>query len=134
VDPQRSRSAVTLERALFSGSKAKWLPLFRRLLARVSGIPGVEVVPGKTSIVLSLVGQSSSEFALIKVAASGLELRLAIPKAQLRSARLKRLARATRPAMSHVVTVAETTDLDEELLSWLKAARNGARTSKDKSS
>lgn len=134
VDPQRSRSAVSVEGTLFSGRKAKWLPLFRRLLARVSGIPGVEVTLGKTSIVFSLAGQASSEIALIKVAATGLELRLAISKAQVRSPRLKRLTRATRPLMSHVVMLTETTDLDEELLSWLKAARTGIRTSKEKSS
>jgi hypothetical protein len=101
------------------------------LLARVSGIPGVEVLTGKTSIDLAV---SKREIARIKVADSGLELRLALGKAQLRSPRLKKLSSKTRPLMSHVLTLSETSELDEELLSWLKAAKIGARTSKDKSS
>ncbi len=80
------------------------------------------------------MGIPSSEFALIKVARQGLEIRLALSKAQVRSPRLKRLTARTRPRMTHVVLLAETAGLDEELLSWLKAARIEARTSKGKSS
>jgi len=137
VDPQRPRTIVSVEETLFSGKKAKWLPLFRRLLARVSAIPGVETEAGKSSITLSLSGGVSSQrvvIAMIKVAATGLEVRLSLSKAQVRSPRLKRVTSRTRPIMSHVVLLSEASDLDEEFLTWLKAAKIGARTSKERSS
>ena len=116
LDPQRPRTLVSLEETLFSGAKAKWLPLFRRLLARVSGIPGIDVVLGKTSITLSLAGVAASELAVIRVVAAGLEFRLALSKSHPRTARLKRITARTRPPMTHLVMLAEASHLDEELL------------------
>jgi hypothetical protein len=100
----------------------------------VSGIPGIEVIRGKTAIALALAGVGASEMALIKVTSSGLDFRLALSKAQLRSPRLKRLSARTRPTMTHQVLLSEASDLDEELLTWLKAAKIEARTSKGRSS
>jgi hypothetical protein len=134
LDSQRSRTTSPLEKLSFAGTKAKWQPLFHRLIARVSGITGIEVIQRKGSIALALTSSGSRDLAEIRVKTTGLECRLALSKSQLRSPRLKTISKRGRSAMTHFATLKEPSDIDEEFLSWLKAARIEARTSTKKSS
>jgi hypothetical protein len=133
LDPKRSSAGDSLE-SIFSGKKLKWLPLYRRLLARVSRIHGVEAVPSQGAVILCLNGTKSNEMVRIKVTLTGLQCGLALAKAQLKSPRLKSVSSKTRPSqsdMTHQVTISEASDLDEELMTWIKAAAKlRARTSK----
>jgi hypothetical protein len=126
VDSKRPRATGSLD-TIFSGKKAKWLPLYHRLAARVTRISGIEVRLTRTTIELGMSDVPRSKLAQIRVVPAGLSLRLALSKAQLKSPRLKTMTTRTVPRMSHQVLLASTSDLDEEFLSWIKAARTQAR-------
>lgn len=113
---------------LFSGKKAKWLAIYRRLVARLENQRGIELTPSPKSISVS----GTIQIGKIRVTAKGLELAIALGKAAPRSERLKTLSKPTKAA-THKVLIAQASDIDEELLSWIKAAQVRARISKRQS-
>jgi hypothetical protein len=135
VTPTRRRSSATapdarkLLASLFKGKRAKWLPLFQRLLARLSQLPTIEAIPMRGSIRLIGEGGSTPTIGNVKVTQEGLILGLALSKAAIKPGRLKRTTSGPK-RITHFVCLTEPTDIDAELLVWLKAALAGARTSK----
>jgi hypothetical protein len=78
---------------------------------------------------IALIGTDASARVVgnVKVTEEGLLLGLALAKAAIKPGRLKR---STRPPkrISHCVCLTDPSDIDAELLVWLKAALAGART------
>ncbi len=126
-----AQDARALLAALFRGKKEKWLPLFRRLLARLAQMPTVEAVPKRGSIALYCTGRRS-QFGSVKVNADGLVLGLGLAKAAIKPGRLQRSSRGPK-SITHCVALTGPDDIDAELIVWLKAAAAGARTSRRRS-
>jgi len=127
VSPGEGRQGAELK-TIFSGKKEKWLPLFRRMLARFVRIGGVDLNPAKTALALSPAGAKRPVIGMIRVTSKGLRVALALRGADtMRSARLKPTRTKSR-RFSHEVLIAEPADIDEELLAWIKAAKRRART------
>lgn len=118
--------------SLFVGKNAKWLPLFRRLVARFSRIPGIELAPVRKSIAVSQSGDLGATFGMIQITAKGFQVSLALSKAALKSPRLKPRARKLRQ-LTHQVLISEASEIDDELLSWVKLAKHQVRTAKRRS-
>ena len=126
----RSRPTV---KALFSGKREKWLPLFQRLNARFSKIPGLELTPAKTTIKICRSDDSKVTIGHIRVAAAGLLVGLVLESAApFKSKRLQALKRASKDA-THVILVTEASEIDPEFLTWVKAANSKARNAKPRS-
>jgi len=131
VSDSNERTSRSSLRSLFSGKKAKWLPLFQRLVARFSYIPGVELAVYRKSIALGCNGDAKPTIGMIQITARGLQVGLGLHKAALKSPRLKL---AKRPkSVTHKVLISKASEIDDELLSWIKAARHQARTAKRRS-
>lgn len=126
-----AQDARALLASLFKGKKEKWLPLFRRLLARLAQLPAIEAVPQRGSISLYGAGKSSP-IGNVKVGPDGLILGLALAKAAIKAGRLERSSRGPK-RITHVVHLTGPDDIDAELIVWLKAALAGARTSRRRS-
>lgn len=112
--------------SLFKGKKEKWLPLFQRLLARLAQLPSIEAIPMRGSITLVGANEKSLPIGNVKVTEDGLVVGLALAKAAIKPGRLKR---STTPPkrITHCVALTEPSDIDSELLAWLKAALASAR-------
>ena len=106
--------------SLFSGRKAKWLSLYRRLHSRVSQIAGLELVPlskSSQSVGLMRDGDKRPTIGRIRVTMKGLELGLAAGK--------------DKPGkISHKILIDAPSQIDEEVVSRIKAAILKARTAK----
>lgn len=99
----------------------QWLPLFRRLLARLSQFSGVDLIPSTTDLGLALSDANQAKLALIRITAVGLDCQMAFSGAL--------------PHKSTPLLLSDTSDLlalDEELMTWIIAARAQARTSTEK--
>ncbi|MCM2321745.1 MAG: DUF5655 domain-containing protein [Oligoflexia bacterium] len=118
--------------ALFSGRKAKWLTLYRRLLARSSAVPGVDFFPVKGAIAIGYPDGARATMGAIRITQKGLEIRLGLAKAFAKSERLRPVTGSPK-WITHRVLIASASELDEEFLGWLKAARLQARTSRPRS-
>lgn len=118
--------------SLFEGKKSKWLPLYRRLLARLSGIPGIGFFPIKNRIAIGYPDHYKATMGMIRVTPSGLDVALGLSKGFSKSERLRPCSRSPK-WLTHHVTVAQASDIDEEFLSWMRAAKLQARTSRPKS-
>lgn len=122
----RPKAETTALNRLFSGKKAKWLPLYRRLAARLSQKCDVDFDLLKTSVSMGSAGK-------LKITIDGLEIGLALPKGGIRSPRLlpcESRSKTTRKKITHRVLVAKASEIDEELLSWVKAAFHQTRPSR----
>lgn len=112
---------------LFDGKKAKWLPLYRRMLARFNSINGIDFFPKKGFIAIGHLDDERATLGLIKITSKGLEIGLGLAKAFGTTERL-RVSQRSPKWITHRVTVASASEMDDEFLSWFKAARLRART------
>jgi hypothetical protein len=127
-----SQTKKTNLAVLFNGRKAKWLPLYRRLLARLNGVPGLEFFPTKNGIGIGHPNETKITMGIIRITQKGLEVGLGLAKTFTQSDRLRPSQRSPK-WITHRVVIAKAGDLDEELLGWVKAARLQARTSRPRS-
>jgi hypothetical protein len=141
MDPQRSRPidlALILATSgpenrtcsldhLFNGNKAKWLPLYHRLLARLSRLSEIEMVPSRAALKMGYrCDEGVRYFGQVAVAAKGLEIGLSFKKAPIRSLRLRpSLAKSPR-FITHRVTISEASQIDDELFGFIRAAQISA--------
>lgn len=106
---------------------AKWLPLYRRLMARLIRVPGLELV-GARGGVLEIHRIGTKRIAAVYLKAKGLEIGFALPKAVLKSPRLHPSKKSPK-WVTHRVLIQEASEIDEELLTWIKAASSAALVS-----
>lgn len=118
--------------ALFEGKKSKWLPLYRRLLARFTNVPGIEFFPFKGMIAIGHKDDLRPTMGAIRVTIRGLDIGLGLSKSQMPSERL-RVSHRSPKWITHHVVVAGANEIDEEFLSWVKAARHQARIARPRS-
>ncbi len=119
---------------LFRGSLDSWLPLFQRLLARLSQLPRLEAKPASGSIALKRSDQPRKPIGAIHVKKDGLLIGLSLPPgAMIRSSRLSVLAKRRRDGATHTVLVTRAAEIDTELLNWIKAARPRVSTPRRRS-
>ncbi|MCM2276858.1 MAG: DUF5655 domain-containing protein [Oligoflexia bacterium] len=128
LSPQKNNGTATAElfSKLFDGKKSKWIPLYRRLLARFSAIPGIEFFPLKSGIGIGHPHDARATMGVIRITQKGLEFGLGLARAQANSERLRPSKRSPR-WITHRVVISSASDIDDEFLSWLKAARLQAR-------
>jgi hypothetical protein len=131
VTPTTKRKETSVE-SLFTAKRARWLPLCRRLLARIAGIPGLEARAGTSSIDLRIAG-SHRPIARIRVGRAGLEIGLALQRGTVASPRLRPPTATSPRYLTHRVIIAGPGEIDAELLTWIGAARAKARTSRRRS-
>lgn len=118
--------------ALFKGRKSKWLPLYRRLLARFTTFPGVEFFPLKSQIGIGHPRDRRATMGQIRITDKGIEVGLGLARSFGRTERLKSSLRSPK-WITHRVLLTQASDIDEEFLAWIKAARLQARTSRPRS-
>jgi hypothetical protein len=106
-------------RALFSGKKAHWLEASETLLARIKAFGGdVEIAPNETHVNI-LCGKK--KFAILQASSSerldvGIKLKGAPSEGRLET------AGSWNNMVTHRVRVADSSELDDELLGWLRRA------------
>lgn len=124
--------AALIANSLFKGRKEKWKPLFPRLMARLTRIAGVEIRPHKDCFQMVHIDQPKKVFGRIRATIQGIEIRLNLDKGTFRSPRLisPKGARGTNKVL---VLIRVVSDIDEELASWIKAAKSKARSARRKS-
>lgn len=115
--------------ALFTGKKVKWLPTFKRVTARLSAVPGVQLIPSKTAFNIALSSDETAVLAQIKVTARGLSVSLCLAKSGLRSPRLKSKKRVLH-GLTHEILISDASEIDGEFFSWLKLAKHRVRSTK----
>lgn len=118
---------------LFTGKKAKWLPLYRRLLARLSRVPGLDIRVTAETIALRRAHGRRTPFASIRVSGDGIEIGLALAKAAIKSARLRPSARSPK-YLTHRLLLSDAREIDDELFTWIQAANQRARSARGRSS
>jgi hypothetical protein len=69
---------------------------------------------------------------LIRISGDGLELGIALGKAAIKSKRLTPSSKSPK-RITHSVLISELSDIDEELMFWIKAAWQQARNGKRRS-
>lgn len=112
-------TANLLLETVFPGRKARWLSLYRRLHTRLSQLPGLELLPRLTARGGSIAIQDSSRIAgRIRVTLKGLELELTVGRASGTRARRMR------------VLLENVSQIDDDLLTWIRAGLRSGRTSK----
>jgi len=107
---------------LFSGDHARWRAPYDELLAQVSAFgPGIAQAPTDTYISLLRRGK---KFAIVQITAArldvGIKLKGAEPTDRLEP------AGSWNAMVTHRVRIADPTQLDAQLLSWLKQAFDNA--------
>lgn len=120
-DEGRSEKAADPVGTYFTGTKEKWRPIFGQLLTQLEEFGEVGIAP--TNTYLSLL-KGTAKFAI--VAATGTRLDIGI--------KLKGVAPTERFAPSgnwnamvtHRVSVTDATELDSQLLNWLRDAYDKA--------
>ena len=118
--------------ALFQGRKAKWLPLYRRFLARFSKLVGVEIFPANQWLGIGHSGDGRATIGHIRITQKGLDVRLGLTRSTPATDRL-RPSDASPRWITHRVLVREASEIDEEFLSWIRAAKILARTARPRS-
>jgi hypothetical protein len=116
---------------LFNGKKAKWLPLYRRLIARLTRVPGLDITPGADAIALRQAARAKPVGA-IRVAGDGLEIGLALAKAAIKTPRLRPSTRSPK-YITHRVLITDVREIDDELFTWILAANQRARSARGRS-
>jgi hypothetical protein len=112
-----SASADDLVEAQYSGSRAAMKPLYVALMREVLRFGSdVEVAPKKAYVSL----RRAKQFALIQPAASRLDVGINL-KGEKATARLE-TAGSFNAMVSHRVRVSTASEIDEQLLGWLKDA------------
>jgi len=118
--------------SLFKGKKAKWLPLFSRLAARLSRVPGIELHVTRATITLNRSKKRVPAIAVIRVIPEGLKMNFAFGKRASRSVRLLPITRKNS-RMTHQILISELKEIDDEILLWIQAALHQVRTAKRRS-
>jgi hypothetical protein len=114
--------AEELVAAQFAGSKAALRPLFDKLIAAIQKFgPDVEISPKKTNVSL----RRSKQFALIQPSTAtrldvGINLKGTPAKGRLEA------SGSFNAMVSHRVRVESTSDINAELIGWLKQAYTAA--------
>jgi len=116
---------------LFDGKKSKWVPLFRRLAARLNTLRGLVLTPQGTAIRLTQSSSVSPQFGRLRVTTHGLELDFAFQKGSIRSSRLKPTPKSTPKPLTHRTILTHHDEIDEELMAWLKSAMAQSRVLRD---
>lgn len=118
---------------LFGGKKAQWLPLLRRLVARLMRLSSVELVAERSgALCIRDAKPRGKPVGRLQVTASGLELGLALSKARVRPGRLRPCARNPK-WITHRVLITDIEAIDDELFTWIKAANPQGRTARRRS-
>lgn len=111
----QSASGGDLVEAQYAGRKAGLRPLYDHLIAEVRAFgDDVEVAPKKTAVSL----RRNKQFALVE-APSATRLQLGV---NLRDATPTDRLRAAGGMCTHRVDVTSATEIDDELIGWLRAA------------
>lgn len=133
---QSSKNSGSDLDTLFTGRKSKWLPLYRRLLARSTGINGIEFHPSKSFIAIGHPHDSRPTMGLVRVTLRGLEISLGLVQTILPNPRLRATpeqARGTPRWITHRTLLMKASEIDDEFLAWVKIARHQARISRPRS-
>lgn len=132
---------------VFNGKKSKWLPLYHRLLARLSNVAGIEFFPFNKQIGIGHRNDSRPTLGEIRITAQGLEVGLGLSSKTQKTGsprtengesnshpdpRIKPSTRAPR-WITHRVLIAKASEIDEEFIGWVKAARRQARIARPRS-
>ncbi len=116
----------------FNGKRMRWLPLYRRLIARLATIPALDIAARADALAIRHDGESQQTIGQIRVGTEGIEIGLRLSRAALKSRRLKPSNR--RPLyITHRVTISSPGEIDDELVTWIKAANQRARNAKRRS-
>ncbi|MGZ3708347.1 MAG: DUF5655 domain-containing protein [Bdellovibrionota bacterium] len=121
-----------MEEKLFGGRKEKWLPLYRRLVARLDRQSGVEIRYLRKSLQILATKSDLPALGMIAVTARGLEVGFTLPTSLLRSTRLLP-SRKSPKRITHRVLISEARQIDDELMAWMKMALLTARNAKARS-
>lgn len=116
VTETNRRSKLIAE--LFSGTKADWLPAYDELVSKLNHFGSdIKIVPTKENILLQ---RSEAVFGLIKITNQRLTIGVNLPG----EAYTPRFASAFNwtDAVSHCIDVSVYQQINDELISWLKAA------------
>jgi hypothetical protein len=107
---------------LFSGDKARWRRPYDELLAKITEFgPGMSQAPTDTYISLL---RRAKKFAIVQVVAARLDIGIKLTGAEPTS-RLEP-AGSWNSMVTHRVRISDPSQLDGELLSWLKQAFDNA--------
>jgi len=116
--------------SLFKGRRAKWLSLFRRIVARINSVGTFEMTTYHNGIAIGFEGDQRPTVGLIQFKPDGLMIGLALTRTmQIRSPRLQLIRRKFK-VITHETLVSEGAQIDDELLSWVRAAVRQARGAK----
>jgi hypothetical protein len=115
---QPARSADDKVAAYFSGAKAKWRPAYDRLVAQVQDFgPDISVSTGATYLSLLKGGR---KFAIVQAVGARMDIGLKL-KGEPAAGRLE-AAGAWNAMVTHRVQIGDESQLDGEVLAWLKQA------------
>lgn len=117
-----ARTADDKIAAYFSGAKARWRATFDRLIDEAGGF-GPDVAVSPAASYLSLV-KAGRKFAIVQATGDRFDLGLKL-KGTLPAGRLEDAGK-WNAMVTHRVRIADDTDLDGEVLGWLKQACVGA--------
>lgn len=113
VDTTPRQRSIPID-SLFPGRKARWLPLYHRLAARLVRSLGLEARIRAAAI-------EFDQCVRIRVLPSGLELGLSLPSAIVMSKRLRTSSKSPK-RITHSLVITGAADIDEELFLWIKAS------------
>lgn len=119
---------------LFAGKKQKWLPLYRRLIARLNSIPGIEIILRESAFLISGTKSAARnpkkisrvKLGMIRIMSNGLEMGLFLGDVPVKSSRFTPVSRS-RLKVSHRSLISSPSEIDEEFISWVKIALFQAR-------
>jgi hypothetical protein len=115
---QPARSADDKTAAYFTGPKARWRVAFDRLADRAQALaPDVAVSPGSTYLSLVKAGR---KFAIVQAVGDRMDIGVKL-KGVPAAGRLEDSG-AWNPMVTHRVRIRAETELDEEVMTWLKQA------------
>jgi hypothetical protein len=127
-----AKKKATITR-MFRGSREGWLPVFHRLMARLSQMPATEVVPRKGCFSLVRTETPKQSLGAIWICEDGVRLGLFLERPS-RSPRLEAAGESGLPVpTTHSILLTRASDIDHELVSWIKAAHHLARISRRRS-
>ncbi|THD55837.1 DUF4287 domain-containing protein [Phenylobacterium sp.] len=109
---------------LFSGGRAAWRRAFDDLLATARGFGGAGDVSASAADKYVSLTRGGRKFAIVQPGASFADLGFKVPGAPA-TARAA-AAGSWNPMVTHRLRVAETGEIDAEVLAWLRAAYDAA--------
>src|SRR4051794_38743991 len=120
--PSGPPTAATAVDQLYSGPKQKLLPIHRRLMDEIDSFGNdVEILPKKGYLSL----RRRKQFAMIRPAAQHVDLGLILPGEEV-TERLESAA-TFNALFTHRVRVRSESDVDQQLVAWLRQAYEAAR-------